>query len=79
MRASRPGGETLGGRQVRRLYPKDAVSLVLSHLNDRDVSVTARAAAYFCAYPDRDIIASTHPDKIANDFAERSLIVYWSQ
>ena len=41
--------------RVRRLYPKDAGPLMVGLLSDRNGSVAAQAAAYFCAYPDRNI------------------------
>jgi hypothetical protein len=41
--------------RVRRLYPKEAGPLMVGLLSDRDGSVAAQAAAYFCAYPDRNI------------------------
>lgn len=40
--------------RVRRLYPKDAGPLMGGLLSDRNGSVAAQAAAYFCADPDRN-------------------------
>lgn len=39
--------------RIRRLYPKEAGPLMAGLLNDRNGSVAARAAAYFCDDPDR--------------------------
>ena len=42
-----------GGR-MRRLYPQEAGPLMVGLLNDRNGSVAAQAAAYFCDDPDRN-------------------------
>ena len=40
--------------RMRRLYPKEAGPLMVGLLNDRNGSVAAKAAAYFCDDPDRN-------------------------
>ena len=40
--------------RVRRLYPKEAGPLMVGLLSDRNGSVAAQAAAYFCDDPDRN-------------------------
>ncbi len=50
-----PGVKGWAADRVRRLYPKEAGPLMVGLLSDRDGSVAAQAAAYFCAYPDGNI------------------------
>ncbi len=50
-----PGVKGWAADRVRRLYPKEAGPLMVGLLSDRNGSVAAQAAAYFCAYTDRNI------------------------
>ena len=50
-----PGVKGWAADRARRLYPKEAGPLMVRLLSDRNESVVAQAAAYFCAYPDRNI------------------------
>ncbi len=50
-----PGVRGWAADRVRCLYPMEAGKLMVRLLSDRNESVATRAAAFFCAYPDKNI------------------------